>query len=319
MTMAAQPTWEEVEGRLATTKATTAIALAPGAGVLVLVDPSTKSLGLIAPAGSTPATALVRLARGVRIQPHGPDQTAVWIDEATLLKPGLDFLLLVSRRVIGNGEPIGEAVEAQLEAWRELVAGIVETQTAASIGVLGELAFLRAALELGHDVSCWVGIAGGAIDFRFGALECEVKTTTGAHHEHIIHGADQLQPSVGGSLVLVSILVAAAESGHGTSINQLIGDLAAHGVKRPQLEAELLSVRQVAVTDPIALRGFVLRNAPAGFTIDEGFPALTSKAIASLFGSQAARIRDVEYRLRLDGLPASTDAEVATLLANVRL
>lgn len=317
--MAAEPTWEEVEVRLATTKATTAIALSPAPVILVLVDPSTQSIGLIAPAGSAPTSVVVRLAKGIRIQPHGPGQMAVWIDEPGLLKPGLDFLLVVSRRILHQGESVGVAVEAQLEDWRDLVAAIAETQTAAAIGVLGELTFLRAALELGHDISCWVGMARGAIDFRFGALECEVKTTTGPHHEHIIHGADQLQPSVGGDLVLVSILVASAEDGHGTSITQLIDDIATHGVNRQQLAADLLSTRHVSVSDPVASKGFVLRTAPVGFTVDSAFPAITSKAISSLFGPDGARIRDVEYRLRLDGLGASTAAVVASLLANVRL
>ena len=317
--MAVDPTWDEVENRLATLKTTTAIALSSHPTALVLVDPAAQTVGLIAKAGSHPPAGAVRLARGIRMQPHSPDQTAVWIDEAGLLKPGLEFLLAVARRIIGQGETPEDAVDAELESWRDLVAAIAETEGAAAVGVLGELALLRAALELNHDVSCWVGMTGGAIDFRFGALECEVKTTRGSHHEHIIHGEGQLQPSVGADLILVSILIAPAESAHGTSINRLLTDIAAHGVKRSQLEAELLSLRKVSVADPVADKPFVLRVPPVGFVIDAGVPAITSVALKRLFKQNAARIRDVNYRLRFDGLPVSDDPTVAGLIANIRL
>jgi hypothetical protein len=317
--MAVDPTWDEVENRLATLKTTTAIALSTHPTALVLVDPAAQAIGLIATAGSHPPAAAVRIARGIRLQPHGPAQTAVWVDEAGLLKPGLEFLLAVSRGVLGQGETTEDAVDAQLESWRDLVAAIAETEGAAAVGVLGELALLRAALELNHDVSCWVGMAGGAIDFRFGELEFEVKTTTGSLHEHIIHGEGQLQPSVGADLVLVSIVIAPAEIGHGTSINDLITDIAAHGVKQSQLEADLLSLRKVSVADPVADRPFVLRVPPLGFVVDGGVPAITSSALRSLFGQDAARIREVNYRLRFDGLPVSADPTVAGLIANVRL
>lgn len=317
--MLPNPTWEEVDVRLTASKTTTAIALSRDIPVLLLVDPFRKTLGLIAPAGPKPAAAVERVARGIRVQPHGPGQTAVWVDEPGLAKVGLDFLLVVSRRILQQGESLASAVEAQLEDWRQLVAAMAETEMAAAIGVLGELAVLRSALELGHDASCWIGMVGGAIDFRFGELECEVKTTSGSLHEHVIHGADQLQPSVGINLVLVSIQVAPAEHGHGTSLSDLVRDVAALGIERATLEEDLLATRRVSVWDPVAATGFVLRSPPAGFPVGVAFPALTANVIATLFGPDAVRIRDVKYRLRLDGLEVSRDPSVVGLLANIRL
>lgn len=316
--MTVDPTWDEVSSRLSATKATTAIALGSSPAVHLLIDPLAQAIAIVVPAGQAPLTQTTRAARGVRIQPQGPERIGVWVDEPALIRPGLDFLLEVARRV-RLGEPVRDALDGLLEDWRALVAAIAETQMSAAVGVLGELAFLRSTLELGHDASCWVGMAGGAIDFRFGSVECEVKTTTGAHHEHVIHGADQLQPSVGADLVLVSIQIARAEDGHGTSILDLLTDLALLGVDRPTLESDLLRVRQVLAGDPAAAAGFVLRTAPTGFAVGPGFPALSSQAIAGLLGPEAYRVRDVSYRLSLDGLASTSDSSVVSLLANIRL
>jgi hypothetical protein len=316
--MAVEPTWAEVEARLQTTNATTAIALAQSPPALLLVDPGAASLALVAQS-STPPSGVSRLARGLRFQPHAPGQAAIWIDDATLLRPGFDFLAAVARRMRDHGEPLREAVESQLEVWRDLVAAIHETEARAAVGVLGELAFLRAALELQHHASCWVGMTTGEIDFRFGALECEIKTSTGSHHDHVIHGDNQLAASPGSELVLVSILIASAEDGNGTSIVQLIDDLAKLGIDQVSLEDQLAKARSVYVTDPIAHAAFVLRSAPEGFAVGPEFPALTAAAVRLMYPLDFQRIRDVQYRLRLDGLPISTNAEVVALLANVRL
>jgi len=314
-----EPTWLEVETRLLTSKATTAIALSKNPPTLLLVDPAAGAIGIVAPVGAIPPSAVLRLARGLRLQPHSPGQAALWVDDPALLRPGFDFLIAVWRRMRDRFEQLREAVEAQLEAWRDLVAAITETEGTSAVGALGELAFLRAALELGHDASCWVGMTSGEIDFRFGSLECEIKTSTGSHHDHVIHGDNQLTPSPGAELVLVSILVAQAEDAHGTSIDQLVGDLSKLGIHRPVLEGQLTTSRNVKVSDPIAHKGFVLRSAPAGFSIGATFPALTAAAVKMLYPSEGHRIRDIQYRLRLDGLPLSTNVEVTALLANVRL
>ena len=317
--MAVEPTWPEVETRLRTSTATTAITLSRVPLNLLLVDPGATALAIVAPAGASPSTAVIRLARGLRLQPHAPGQAAVWVDDPALLRPGFDFLVAVCRRMSDHGEELQVAAEAQLDAWRELVAAITDTQPNAAIGVLGELAFLRASLELGHHASCWVGMTSGEIDFRFGGLECEIKTSTGSHHDHVIHGDNQLAPSPGAELVLVSILVAPAEHGLGTSIDQLVGDLSKRGLQRSALEAQLAGSRNVNVADPIARQGFVLRSVPQGFAVGMGFPALTADAVRVLYPAEGHRVRDIRYRLRLDGLALSANADVLALLGNVRL
>lgn len=311
------PTWDDVKRRLEL-RENHPISLSDDPPVLILIDPPNQSLGLSAPgwpAGASPE----RPARGIRLQAQAEaGLAAVWIEDVALLRPGFDFILSVAHRIIA-GETILAAVEAELDAWRQLVARIAGTETIAAIGVLGELVVMRAALESGHDPSCWVGASAGPIDFRFASIECEVKTTTASSHEHMINGEHQLEPSASRRLFLLSLLVSGSESGSGTSVADLFADVVALGMDGAALEADLRRERKVSLADAASRLGYVLRPDPQAWEITPGFPALTSKTIQSALGSESGRIRDVSYRLRLDGLPNSADPEIGLLISRIRL
>ncbi|MBK6456063.1 MAG: PD-(D/E)XK motif protein [Gemmatimonadetes bacterium] len=81
--------------------------------------------------------------------------------------------------------------------------------TERQIGLLGELLFLeRLMSRIGSDaVDAWMGPLAEPHDFRVGSREYEIKTTTASHRVHTVHGTEQLVPSLGCSLSVISILV----------------------------------------------------------------------------------------------------------------
>jgi hypothetical protein len=314
MAMISPPPWDEVQRRLGFREAH-AVLLSEEPRVLFLVQPTPPSIALLVETDDH-IGGDIQPARGLRIQAHGVSEAAIWIDDDALLEPGLDFLAAIARRVTLEREPLLEGVDAEIERWRALVAHMVATETVAAVGVLGELAVVRAAVELGHDPSCWAGGSGGAIDFRFSGLECEVKTTTGNRHEHVIHGADQLMPSPGHRLYLVSLMLARSERGVGVTVRDMVDELRAYV---PDLVERLRAARAVELDDPAASVPYVLRASPLAVAVDDEFPALTSARIRSALGPEAERLRDISYRLLLDGLPATDESRITRLLEKVRL
>jgi hypothetical protein len=244
------------------------------------------------------------VARGLRLQFQGDGLWAIWVDEPELLELGWGFLAGLAAEIFG-GKDLLVALAAELGKWRELVARMPTTTTTAAIGILGELAVFRAALDNGHEAPCWVGRDGGPIDFRFGATECEVKTTLGLRHEHVVNGADQMQPSPGVQLYLLSLRIAPTETGTGSSVAGLFDELSERTANRHELE-DSLRRRGVELFDPAATAEYILRSAP--LLIDAStLPTITTGMLVAELGSGAARVSDLSYRLNVDGMPATDD------------
>lgn len=312
------PSWRDISERLRL-REPHPFQISESPYVLALVEPMDRSVALVADGWPNGASTTIRPARGIRIQPHGPGgRAAVWIDDPDLLELGWQFLSAVAERLI-LGEALINALDTELERWRDLVSGLSATSVTAAIGALGELAVMQAALLQGQTSGSWVGLDGGAIDFRFGTIECEVKTTVAGRHEHIINGADQLRPSVDRRLFVLSLIVSTTQSGSGTSVVRLVSELANLGVSRDRLVRSLKRHRQLAMDDPAAQVGYVLRGGPLVIEVDDDFPALTSSVIESALGSDASRIRDLTYRLDLEGLRTATDPFLTAVAAGVRL
>jgi hypothetical protein len=251
------------------------------------------------------------------VHPSGPAEASIWIDEADLIELGWSLLEAVAASVL-SGASLLDALEAELRRWRDLVSRLASTTVEAAIGVLGELAMMKSALVQGHDPSCWVGRDGGAIDFRLGRLECEVKTTLASRHEHMVNGSQQLQPSPRFQLVIVSLLIAPAEEGTGSSVQTLVSDLVGAGLQRAELEEALAQHRHVHLADAPARTFYILRAEP--MVVDaKAVPAVTMEVLEKALGDQAARIRDITYRIDLQGLPTVDDATLATVTGGVTL
>jgi hypothetical protein len=282
----------------------------------VLIEPSLPSIGLSAPCADVEAIP-PRPARGIRVHASASDQISIWIDEKELIELGWSLLQNVAAAVLA-GTDVLIALEVELQRWRDLVTRLAITPVTAALGVLGELAVLRAAIRSGRDASSWVGRDGGSVDFRFGNTECEVKTTLGVRHEHLINSSDQLRPSPGSRLILMSLIVAATEIGNGSSVETLVADVVSAGIERIPLEEALAERRNVHLGDPAARASYIMRSEP--FLVDAAnMPAITQDVLAMALGPEAARVRDISYRLDLEGLTQARDEVLGEIVSKVEL
>lgn len=313
--MARIPEWSEIRERLDLNQPHP-IEICDAPRLQVLIEPSTPSIGLSAPCeevGAIPS----RPARGIRIHASAANQISIWIDEKELIELGWSLLQNVATAVLA-GTAVVKALEVELQRWRDLVTRLATTPVIAALGVLGELVVLRAALRCGRDASSWVGRDGGSIDFRFGVTECEVKTTLGVRHEHIITSSDQLRPSLGSRLILMSLMVAATEAGNGSSVETLVADVVSAGIERAPLEKALAERRNVHLGDPAAQALYIMRSKP--FLVDATkMPAITQDVLAKALGREAVRVRDISYRLDLEGLTEARDQVLAEIASKVEL
>ncbi len=309
------PAWSEVRERLDLNQPHP-IEICQAPRLQVLIEPSLPSIGLSAPCAEVDAI-VPRPARGIRVHASAVDQISIWVDEKELIELGWSLLQRVAAAVL-TGTAVLLALEVELQRWRDLVTRLATTPVIAALGVLGELAVLRAALRCGRDVSSWVGRDGGSIDFRFGTTECEVKTTLGVRHEHIINSSDQLRPSPGSRLVLMSLMVAATEAGNGSSVETLVADVVGAGIDRIPLEEALVERRHVYLGDPAARAQYIMRSKP--FLVDATkMPALTQDVLTMALGREATRVRDISYRLDLEGLPEAKNQLLVAIASKVEL
>ncbi|MGH3927264.1 MAG: PD-(D/E)XK motif protein, partial [Pseudonocardiaceae bacterium] len=144
--------------------------------------------------------------------------------------------------------------------------------------------------------------------------DVEVKTTTSDGRHHWISTLDQLQPTIGRKLWLLSIQL----TGAGASKAARLPDVVAC------VEEQLPSELQVSFQSRIArthyrstqtydsFRLLRLRSTPACFLVDGDFPRIDRDILARA-GASVAGIDEVNYAIRLDGMTPATDPPAALL------
>lgn len=234
---------------------------------------------------------------------------------------GTFYLLLVdvARAIIERGEPPTAALEASLAGWRALLHTASLMSDERQLGLFGELWLLERLLgSLGTaGLDAWVGPDRQAHDFRLGIEEFEVKATTGGRRVHMINGLQQLTPSQGARLHLLSLRVADAGAGGetlGETVARIIQML--EPVDRTRFLAKLAAVGFRTEDSAHYSRRRRLADPPRLIEIAEGVPRLTGDALAALPSQfAAAHIRDVTYRIDVDALGVQDgSAEFTTVL-----
>lgn len=243
----------------------------------------------------------------------GTPHVEVLTDAPELFRPIYALISDVLSRMADGESDCLRALELSWGDFEALLSSSAQITREKVVGLFGELWVLRLLLsESVAPLSCWIGADRQSHDFRMGALELEVKTTTSNVRRHVIHGLNQLSPTPGYTLSLVSIRLGSAGSNPGESLNELVE-----------------KIRSALRTDPAALRRFNVSLATVGYdsehtecsiryvlaapaiAIDIGveFPALSHTWLARTLGdSPATRIRDVELTLDLEGLGSQFNA-----------
>jgi len=231
------------------------------------------------------------------------------VEKPNLRRPFF-FLALAIRDLLfaGTLSPVAALSRALLEN-----KALLETERILSdetlIGLFGELWFLRELLvHYGSDaVRAWTGPARQSHDFRFGAVEIEVKTTCSTARRHTINGLSQLTASRECALYLLSLQGRSTGPGAGSSLPELVGAIRAKLSNNIDEDARFVN----ALKDYGYLERdeskyeirIVLANAPQLIQVNDDFPTLTRSGINSLLGiSRSARLIDLQYELDVTGL-----------------
>jgi hypothetical protein len=233
--------------------------------------------------------------------------------ELSLTTPGLfrQFYycaLAVAERILENRTPAVEAVALELASFAELTEQKALLGIERQLGLLGELVVLeRLVRRLGPDsLNAWVGPKREPHDFRLQETEFEVKTTSRPQRVHTIHGTEQLVPTDGCSLFILSVLLAPAGAADGISLADSADALRSLLSSSPDLSREFdAALSHSGFNDADRahyLRRYVLRRPLAVVPVDARLPALTRVSILAMFGSESTRFEEVDYDLNVEGL-----------------
>lgn len=218
------------------------------------------------------------------------------------------FVTAVADRIILEDTKAIPALLAELKCFDDLLASQVLLSAERQLGLLGELLVLDAFLDLmgSSAVESWTGPAGEPHDFRINKYELEVKTTSGSRRLHYIHGLDQLSPSQGMDLFLISILLEPAGKANGLSLASMVEKIRARilpdSLRTKRLD-ELLVKTGLKDSELILYpKQWRLRRPIAHIPIDKKFPKISRPDISAILGGRASRIDYLEYSVNVEGL-----------------
>jgi hypothetical protein len=218
------------------------------------------------------------------------------------------FIVAVAERMLSFGIPALEATVAELHCFTGLLAERALLGAERQIGLLGELLFLeRLVASQGVEMlDSWVGPDAEPHDFRVDRVEFEVKTTVAPKRIHIIHGQEQLVPSKGCSLLILSLLLGPPGKSSGFSLASKIHEIDGRFAGDPTRKARFVkSLEKLGVKgEDLAHygRGFSLRRTMAIVPVDNNFPVISRTSLQNILGDLSQRIESLQYAVNLEGL-----------------
>jgi hypothetical protein len=218
------------------------------------------------------------------------------------------FAVAVSERILVDKCSSADAVSTELQCFGQLFEETSLLGLERQLGLLGELLVLeRFLLKRGESaLDGWLGPMGEPHDFRFNSFEYEVKTTISPHRVHTINGPEQLVPSAGCSLFIVSVMLGPAGAEHGFSltekVDQLYKGFAHNGQLGERFSAALSSCGFRILDKAHYQRKFALRRPWAIVPVDGNFPAITRSTIQNALGELAPRIESLRYDVSIEGM-----------------
>ncbi|MCR8935234.1 MULTISPECIES: PD-(D/E)XK motif protein [unclassified Pseudomonas] len=221
------------------------------------------------------------------------------------LDRGLDLVFAelaedILRRIKEGFSPI-KAVIASIDDFRELLREKASEEILESkiLGLVGELEMMRRLVTLNQTAAeTWTGPFELRHDFRQGIHALEVKTSGRSDTTRVfIHGIDQLDPPVGGTLHLAHVRLERAENGQ-LSIGSVFDSLLKSGADRKTLEKGL---EALGCLNPYGKEWNRLSFCLEGikiYSVSEGFPRITGSSFAD--GLLPAGVLALEYQIDLN-------------------
>jgi hypothetical protein len=229
-------------------------------------------------------------------------------DQQGLFRQFYQFATSVADRILLEKSKPTEAVVSELKCFDELLTTRTVLSIEKQIGLVGELLVLLKLIgSVGSSaLSAWIGPKGEQHDFRVGKLELEVKTSCGTRRVHRIHGLDQMYPTRGFELNLVSVMIEPAGKGPGFSLASLVDDvinaIGSDTTMRDLFEKNLHKLGWRSQDQKYYGRDWLLRRPLLAVRVRPGFPRLGHDDLKCVLGAKAHRVEYVEYIVNLEGL-----------------
>ena len=220
------------------------------------------------------------------------------------LDRGLDLVFAelaedILRRIKEGFSPL-KAVIASIDDFRELLKEKSREEIPESKiqGLVGELEVMRRLVSLNKTAAeTWTGPFELRHDFRQGIHALEVKTSGRSDTTRVfIHGIDQLDPPVGGTLHLAHVLLERVENGQ-LSLGSIFDSLLRFGANRKTLEKGL---EALGCSNPYGEEWNRLSFCLEGikmYRVSEGFPRVTGSSFAG--GLLPGGVLALEYQIDL--------------------
>jgi hypothetical protein len=234
----------------------------------------------------------------------------VHTSQEDLFQPFFAFLLDVSNRIQLDGKSPVAAFTDALASWRRLLAAPSLMTDEMQLGLAGELWALGRLIGVSgtQSVQAWTGPDRDAHDLRLGHAEIEVKSTGGERRRHTINRLDQLMPSPGARLFILSLQFAPAGLGEGWSLGDQIDSIrslvAASPSDSDHFETSHYDWGWREADRNNYPRRRRLRTAPTLVPVDSDCPRLVPAILVDALGALSQRIDAVTYRVDLEGLGA---------------
>ena len=289
---------------------------------LLMIDPRRHEITLTSPAD------------GTHVAPKDLEHISVDLDEtgdvpryvltvSTVDAPDAAYALAYAVvRQTDTGDSYAHALALAVEQFRSLLRARRRLSPSQETGLIGELTvLLHLYTTLGVDptIESWLGPESEEHDFSLEGYDLEAKTTLSESRTHIVHGLDQLEPTLGRSLWLLSIQLTPAGRGGGDSLTHLAHRaIASAGTRSEDVERALDAVGWRAEDAELYSKRYVLRTEPRSYLVDDEFPAITRRRVDSAVPNAGLIGQDVSYQIDVSPLRHDVPGpELAALLQEV--
>ncbi|MGW2665651.1 PD-(D/E)XK motif protein [Nocardia tengchongensis] len=305
--------WSDVDYYLSRGEAASLVLSSPDSGPVVVYEIGADGVVLYVeltnraapPRSPLPAVLVDRVAH------HGTTMARIRTPRPELMRDFHDLIAAIADRILRDKQTLSIAFAETIRSWSALLDRGHLAALQRRLGLHGELAVLRSLVESqGWDAAlrAWVGPFGEEHDFVVRNLGLEVKTTASESRKHTINGVDQLTPTVGQALWIVSIQLTRGGSDGRTlreSIDALTQSAAAEGAA---IGARFAQAIAAARTDDEGREGdrWSLRNEPLLLS-SEKLPRIS---LDHLDPDDRGRISAVRYDIDLTGLAPSANPPI---------
>ncbi|MEJ8858637.1 PD-(D/E)XK motif protein [Variovorax robiniae] len=298
-----------------------ALPLGGSRGAIIEFDPGAPRLTLClatAPGTSAPASPFNEIAVNMRSR-DGTPWFCAQVDNVELFSTFHQLASLATRLFEVPTATAADAFMQAVTSWRALLRNLPLLSDEAQLGLRGELAVLLSILASRGPcaVGAWTARhtqVPGRHDFRLGNIELEVKATRRRKRIHVIHGLEQLTPSPGNALFVVSLMYEQGGQSGGLSLADVVDAVRSHlppaTEERAEFEAKLTLAHYRDIDSAHYLEKLIPAASAHVIPVGTAFPAITREKLRVVLPPELlGRIGSLSYEVDLSELGAGAESD----------